>query len=321
MNVVSPQFFATYQAAPTLPFATVLKASLRSLMHAVDARVDVEGEFPRTPALLCTNSTQRYDFIALMKAVDQEGGSVVTVTKAKNFHNPLMSAVMKRSGVLPLASRGYFILADFVAVFGRRPTDDEYRALRRHLDVGDALPWGGSWFRLQHEARAIGGRPFDPTTTTYREALETAMRLGAAETTRLGREAIAAGHHVQIYPEGTVSPRLGTGRRGAVQLAHALGVPLIPVGMSGCPGAFVGATPLPKRGRITVRVGAPIAVDLPKAHRAFVADDEQQHRETLDAQTATLMNAINDLLDEPHRRATSSTSSTATPMTRTRSLY
>lgn len=130
-------------------------------------------------------------------------------------------------------------------------------------------------------------------------------------------KAVATGHHVHIYPEGTVSPRLATGRRGAVQLAHALGLPIVPVGMSGCPDAFVGATPVPKRGHIRVRIGAPLAVHLPPTHEAFRRSDERTHRAALDHATARLMDALDGLLDAPYRRHAEEPSA----RTRTRALY
>jgi 1-acyl-sn-glycerol-3-phosphate acyltransferase len=102
---------------------------------------------------------------------------------------------------------------------------------------------------------------------------------------RLAREAVAGGFHVHIYPEGTVSKQLGTGRNGAAQIARALGLPLIPIGMSGCPRAFLGHTPLPRRGRVTLRVGAAIAPD---------RDDD-------DRVTARVMGALASLIDAEHR--------------------
>ena len=309
MHALTPEFFAAHDAVPAPVFHSLVKSATRTALAFAGSRVDVEGELPRTPALLCTNATHRYDFITLMKAVDQSGARVVSVSKAKNFHSAPLAFMMKRCGVVPLASRGYFILADFMAVHGRRPTDDEYRALRAHVDDGTPLS-GDELTRMTTTARRIAGRAFDPQgilggPTTWRAAIEGAFAFSTSETVRLARAAVDVGHHVQIYPEGTVSARLGTGRRGAVQLAHALGLPIVPVGMSGCPDVFVGNTPLPKRGRVVVRVGAPLNVSLPREHRAFLPADERDHRAALDHATEQVMDALDGLLDAKYRRASS----------------
>ncbi len=65
-----------------------------------------------------------------------------------------------------------------------------------------------------------------------------------------------------VYPEGTRSPdgRLYRGRTGAVRLAIAAGVPIIPVGMIGTEKVQpIGArVPRPFAGKITVRFGKPL---------------------------------------------------------------
>lgn len=302
--VVTPHYLDRYSALPSPSFYPLIATATRAVMLANGFRVGVQGAPPMRPSLLCTNSTHRYDFLALMKAVDQLPGEhvrrVVTVSKAKNYQSGPLAFVMARSGTVPLASRGYFIAADFVALRGARPTDDEYRSLRSHVDNDTPLP--PALVDVLRVPRAIAGRAFDPSQRAYRSAIEEAFARGAQQSLQLARAAISAGFHVQIYPEGTVSTsgRLGVGRRGAVQLAHALGVPLVPVGMSGCARAFRG--PVPWRADVQVRFGAPLDVTLPTAHRAFVRDDERAHAAFLDAGTARLMSAIGVLLDEPAGR-------------------
>lgn len=302
--MLTPRFFAEYRAVPTSWFWGPLAGTLRGLMGAVGFEVDVQGaeHLPKTPALLCTNSTHTYDFLALMKGLDQVGRRVVSVTKAKNFHNPAMAFAMKRTGTIPLASRGYLIMVDFVAVHGRRPDEREYRMLRDHLDDGAPLPDEAPFRSVLLRPRVMHGVPFD-ASQPWREVMLDVFRRFAAESVRLARTAIDAGALVQIYPEGTVSPRLGIGRGGAVQLAHALGVPLLPVGMSGCPQAFFGQTPLPASGRITLRVGPALEVALPDGHRAFEPGDERRHASEIGRATARVMGAIDSLLDDDYRHA------------------
>jgi 1-acyl-sn-glycerol-3-phosphate acyltransferase len=300
--VVTPHFLGRFSALPSPSFYPIIAWATRAVMHVNRFRVDVDGAPPAQPSLLCTNSTHRYDFLALMKAVDQlpRSGRVVTVSKAKNYQSGPLAFVMARSGTVPLASRGYFIAADFVALRGTRPSDAQYRALRAHVD--DDAPLPADLVDVLRVPRAIAGRAFDPAAQTYRAAIEGAFAHGAQQSLHIARTAIAAGFHVQIYPEGTVSStgRLGVGRRGAVQLAHALGVPLVPVGMNGAQRAFRGAVPW--RAHVRVHFGVPVDVTLPRAHRPFVKEDERAHAAFLDAGTARLMGAIDALLEPPHRR-------------------
>jgi 1-acyl-sn-glycerol-3-phosphate acyltransferase len=73
------------------------------------------------------------------------------------------------------------------------------------------------------------------------------------------KPALAAGHTVVIYPEGTRSANgdVGEFRSGAIHLANACGVPIVPVALRGT------AAVLPKGGRLTpgpmeVRFGEPM---------------------------------------------------------------
>lgn len=59
----------------------------------------------------------------------------------------------------------------------------------------------------------------------------------ASDSLAAAKEALAAGECVLVYPEGTITTAPGgwpmTGRTGAVRLALATGVPLVPIGQWG----------------------------------------------------------------------------------------
>lgn len=302
--MLTPSFYERYHPLPQAPAWPLLAGALRGWMRAVSFRVEMIGaeRLPTRPALLCTNSTQRHDFLALMRGLDERGQRVVTFTKAKNYHSPLSRFVMRRAGVVPLASRGYVIAVDLRELLRRRPTDAEYRAVRDHVD-GD-IPLPAALRALQERPRDVVGVPFDPGATSYRDHVQEVYRRSLAETVRLARVAVDAGYHLQIYPEGTVSRRLGVGRIGAVQFAKALGLAIVPIGMSGCPEAFWGESPVPTRGTVRIRVGEPLDLAglLPADHRPFHPDDEAVHRAALQSATATLMGSIGALVEAPHQR-------------------
>ena len=236
----------------------------------------------------------------------------MTVAKAKNYHDPIMRFLLSRLGVVPLASKGYLLLVDFTGAIGRRPDDAEYRALRDRLERGAPWPAGEPFEALATRPRALLGHAFDPAAEPYRAFVQRVYAeepLG--ETLRLAREAVAAGADVQMYPEGTVAPRLGRGRPGAVQLAWALGLPIVPVGMSGCPDAFAGDSPLLRvrpggAAALTIRFGRALTLPpnlLPADFRPFNAVAEATHRAALVGYTDdVLMPAIEALLDPPFRR-------------------
>lgn len=256
------------------------------------------------PVLIATNSTQKYDFIALRRAASSAGVKVVTVTKGKNYHDRIMALAMGHLGVVPLASRGYLILVDFTQTIGRRPSDLEYRRLRDAVDRDAALPDQEPFVALSGRARSLLGWDIAPARDGYGGALREVYRAVMAETVRLAGEAVRAGHHIQMYPEGTVSPRLGVGRTGAAQLARALGLAVVPVGMNGCPETFVGQGMAVRGGRIVIRVGEPmVPPPLATDFIPFDPDSERRHAAGLARFTGVIMDRIDALLDPPYRRA------------------
>lgn len=304
--MLDADFYARYCAIPSVRWQKGVARLWSAWEGVTGANVVFEGfEPPARPVLYATNSTQKNDFMGIRGEWWRRGVSVSTVTKAKNYHHRLTAYVLGKTGVIPLASRGYFLVLDFMQTVGRRPDEEEYRSLRSHLVEGTPLPPGGPFEALQYKPRDILGRRFDPTRESWRDALRALYVASMGETVRLSRSVVERGLSVQMYPEGTVSSRLGKGRIGAVQLALALGVPIVPAGMSGCREVFRGQGFGLRRGTITVRFGAPMELprgELPDDFRPFHPDDEARHRATLERWTEALMTRIDGLLDERYRR-------------------
>ena len=87
---------------------------------------------------------------------------------------------------------------------------------------------------------------------------------------------LASGHDVIIFPEGSRSRdgRTADFHCGAARLAAAVGVPLIPVGISGT-GALLppeGSGRRPRRTKVIVRIGVPVCV-MEQAERLVIADE------------------------------------------------
>ena len=305
--MLDPDFYRRYRVLPTPWFFQSSYQFYRAWVAATRTRVVAENfdRLDARPMIIATNSTQNQDFMAIRLLAGQRNVKMVTVTKAKNYHSRIMAFALERLGVVPIASKGYFILVDAIATLGRRPTDAQYRALRDHLERDTAID-DAELAPVLHRARPIFGRAFDPQQTSWRALVRSIYQDSLSETVRLSGEAVQAGHHVQMYPEGTVSRRLGRGRNGAVQLAHALDLAILPVGMSGCPEAFIGTSPMVRGGEIRLRVGEPIALPkglLPSDFRPFDPVHEAAHQASLQRVTDEVMGQLNALVDPPYRRA------------------
>ncbi len=303
--MLTPDYLRSFDPLPRPTFERAARGVLEMMERFSGTHLEVEGfEPPSRPVLYATNSTQRNDFLALRLALARRAVKVTTVTKARTYHEG-SGHVAAWLGTIPIASRGYVLLVDFVAVNGRRPTDAEYRLLRDHVDQGTALPSSDAFGRLVSVPRELLGHAVDPACEPYADAVHRVYGALMQETLRLMRTAVARGHSIQLYPEGTVSPRLGVGRIGAVQAAHALGLDIVPVGMSGCPEVIRGDGLLLTGGTIRLRFGEPLRhplATLPEGFQAFEPASERAHRPALLAATEVLMSRLDGLLDERYRR-------------------
>jgi 1-acyl-sn-glycerol-3-phosphate acyltransferase len=91
---------------------------------------------------------------------------------------------------------------------------------------------------------------------------------------------------------------------GVIEAAVALGLPIVPVGISGCREVFVGEGPRTRAGKITVRFGKPYEVPrdlLPADFRAFHPDDEEAHREVLKEQADIVTRLLNAELEPSYQ--------------------
>lgn len=304
--MIDLDYLARYRILPSARWQRAVAATYQPIERLTRTRLALEGFTPpASPVIYASNSSQKYDFLSFRSAMWARGVPIATITKAKNYHVAWMRPVMENTGVIPLASKGYVILRDVTDTAGRRPTEDEYRALRDHLDADVALPDGELTRALRGTPRRVLGVPFDPRGESLREVWQKTYRALLGESLRLARVAVSAGHSLHIYPEGTVSARLGRGRIGAVSFARALGVPLLPVGFSGAREVYVGQTPLVRGGTLTMRFGEAFAPDLaglPDGFVPFDAAHERAHRDVLQRATDALMDRIDALLSPAYQR-------------------
>jgi len=112
---------------------------------------------------------------------------------------------------------------------------------------------------------------------------------------RLSLELLGRGEPIAVFPEGTRSHTgvLGEPRDGAALLAMRTGLPLLPVSIVGSNRLFRKGARLPRRSRVTVRVGEPFTLGRQATGRI--------DRQELAAGTDRIMRAIAALLPEAQR--------------------
>ncbi len=291
------------------PLAQSLIAELflRFDYRKLDLVVEGLDRIPAGPVIYAMNHTDNFNYWPFQYEIRRKlGRYTATWVKGKNYEHPVTGTFMRITNNSPLASRGYIIPRDAVNVLGRRPTDDEYRALREVID-GDGAVDGRIPDALLHTPRDILGRRFDPSRETYAEAIDALFTTMIRRFVELNEEAMAMGLDLLVYPQGSRSVRLSRGHIGLGQMALHLGATIVPVGCSNGDLVYPSRSPICKPGRIVYRVGVPI---LPEELRPFAIEGgfvpfgreaERDHRARFQGVVDRVMKRIDGLVDPRHR--------------------
>jgi 1-acyl-sn-glycerol-3-phosphate acyltransferase len=274
-------------------------------------RIEFEGleRVPRRPVIYAMNHTDNYNYWPLQWELYLRATRYTCAwVKGKNFEHPFVSTFMRLTNNIPVASRGYLITRDFTGVMKRRPTEDEYRALRNAVEegapIGDGVPR-----KLLEQGRDMFGRRFDPRRESYADAVDGLFRQMMGRFLDLNRSALSdLDLDVIVFPQGTRSIRLSRGHIGIAQAVLALGATVVPVGCNGCDLVYPGGSPFTKPGKIVYRFGEAFephewASLAPAKLEPFARGWEREHRAKLQSITDRIMDRINGLLDERHRFA------------------
>jgi 1-acyl-sn-glycerol-3-phosphate acyltransferase len=301
MAQIDPEIDSTWEFVVRRLFSIA-----RRVPHPSEIAIFGKEHVPDRPVLFATNHTHMFDPFAFRLPLIDDGIRMVSWAKTRLYNDRLMGTFLKKLGNIPIASRGYVIASDFKEVFGRKPTDSEYRALRDHVDGGEPLADRDPYKTLEAAPRRMLGFGFDPEQMSYREAIEAAYGEMMQTTLGLARQGLDAGFHQHMCPQGAMSKRLTPGHIGVVEAAIALDLAVVPVGLSGFRELFRGHTPLSDGGRGTIRIGEPLTVDrrgLPDDFRPFHPEDERQAKGALQRETDRIMEAINGLLEPGYQWA------------------
>ena len=267
---------------------------------------------PSGPVVFAMNHTDRFNYWPFMlKWWRRHHRFMATWVKGKYYENPMVGFFMERTNNIPTVSRGYLITKDFISVLGRRPSDDEYRAVRSWVDAvakGSELPAPDiAPPEIMRGPRDIRGRRFDPKRESYAQAIDGLFRRMMRRFVDLNEEAAELGLDLLIFPQGTRSKRLSKGRPGLSQIVMHLDRTVVPVGCNGSDRLYPGSSPVAKPGRVVYRFGEPIrpadAVAWVERGRfePFTPEAEREFAPQFQAYVDDVIQRIDPLLDPEYR--------------------
>jgi len=269
----------------------------------VDIRFENLERIPRDETVIfAMNHTDRYNYWPFQYQLWRLNYPFTTVwAKGKYYRNKAVGKMLDVSNVIPVPSMGYLVEEFHRQRFGRKIRKEEYRVIKDWLDgkVGEAA----SRAKLSTETTTVFTKSFIEHLRDYHQLL---MEKVAELSTKAVRE---WGLNLIIFPEGTRSLRLGTGRTGLAQIALYSEKKIVPVGSNNSDQVYTGHSPFAKSGTITYRIGEPLSVDgrlkefrITEPFKLFSRESQQRYRAEFEGVTKIVMDSINELLDERHRR-------------------
>lgn len=281
-------------------------------------KIDFEGfdNLPDEPVIFALNHTDRYNYwpfqYRLWRNLDRY---TATWVKGKYYENALMGRFMEMTNNIPTVSRGYLIARDFQAVCDRKPSGDEYRALRDAVNAAATRDGDPSALAevvpapILDQPRDVLGVAFAPHQEDYPTYINRLFGQMMKRFVELNIEARDKNLDLLIFPQGTRSIRLSRGRIGMAQMALYLKMPVIPVGCNGSDKVYTGNSPIGSGGHIIYRAGEPIRYeDMKQFHinapfEPFTPEAESLHHDAFQGYVDEVMERINVLLDPPYQFA------------------
>lgn len=283
------------------PIAQKAFAKVLGVSYAFPSKthIIVEGweNIPDTPCFLAMNHTDRFNYWPFQYMLAKTRNEYTCAwVKAKYFNNPFVRSFLLACNNIPVAPKGTLITKHFVQKMGRKPTAEEYRAIRNFLSQG--------------------GTPADVVTAFFGQnpqeivqSIESEFAHLSEEVVRLNQEALDMGHHILIFPQGTRSIRLSKGHIGLAQMSQRLRSPIVPIGCSGSDLCHKDSNPWAKGGTITYRIGSPIHPNHPKIVEHQVPSDfvpfssraQRLYKDSFQSITDVVMDEINELVDPQYQ--------------------
>ena len=276
------------------------------LFRHVEIRFENLERIPRGETVIfAMNHTDRYNYWPFQYRLWRLGYPFTTVwAKGKYYRSKVVGKMLDASNVIPVPSMGYLVEEFYRQRFGRRIGKDEYRAVKDWIDgkIDETSAQG----KLKAETANLFTRGFIEHLKGYHQLL-------MEKVAQLSTKALLEwGLNLIIFPEGTRSLRLGTGRTGLAQIALYSGKKIVPVGCNNSDRIYTGHSPFARSGTVTYRIGEPLSVDgrlkefrITEPFKLFSRESQQKHKVQFEGVTQVVMDSINELLDERHRRSES----------------
>ena len=273
------------------------------LFQNVDIRLENLERIPNDETVIfAMNHTDRYNYWPFQYQLWRLRFPYTTVwAKGKYYRNKTVGKFLDACNVIPVPSMGYLVEEFYKQRFSRKIGKEEYRIIKDWID--GKIDEAASLVTLKSETLSLFKQSFIEHLKDYHQLL---MEKVAELSTRAIKE---WGLSLLIFPEGTRSIRLGEGRIGIAQIALYSGKKIIPVGCNNSDTVYTGHSPFAKTGAITYRIGEPLTVDdrlkefrITEPFKLFSRESQQKYRAQFEGVTRVVMDSINELLDERHRR-------------------
>ncbi|HET6461468.1 MAG TPA: lysophospholipid acyltransferase family protein [Syntrophales bacterium] len=271
----------------------------------VDIRIENLERIPRDEnVIFAMNHTDRFNYWPFQyKLWSMRCFSYTTVwVKGKYYKNAVLAKALDLCNLIPVPSMGYLIEEFYKKQFKQRLDKNVYRAIKDIID--------GKYESMETYPRktaemlnVLGGQFVDFVRCHY--------DLVMARVAELSRTALSEKRlNLIIFPEGTRGTQLGEGRTGVAQLALSTGKKIVPVGCNNSDQVYTGSLPIAKSGTIVYRVGEPLSLDnqlrefaIEEPFKLFSKESQGKYKRQFEGVTRIVMENINKLLDEKHRRA------------------
>ena len=280
----------------------VLGPNYHIFQHVEIRLENVERIPPNETVIFAMNHTDRYNYWPFQYQLWRLRFPYTTVwAKGKYYRNRAVGKFLDACNVIPVPSMGYLVEEFYKRRFSRKIGKEEYRVIKDWID--GKIDEAASLMKLKAETLTLFKQSFIEHLKDYHQTL---MEKVAELSTKAVKE---WNLNLIIFPEGTRSLRLGVGRTGLAQIALYSGKKIIPVGCNNSDLVYKGSLPFAKTAAITYRIGEPMSVEgalkefrITEPFKLFSRESQQKFQAQFEGVTKIVMDRINELLDERHRR-------------------
>ncbi len=284
--------------------ANLLLMPSYSLLAKVDIEIENLERIPRGEnVIFAMNHTDRFNYWPFQyKMFKLKAYPFTTVwVKAKYYRNAILARGLDLCNLIPVPSMGYLIEEFYRKRFHRNMDRRLYRSVKDIID-GRIEEAGADEHPAAETLQAMGDNFVEFIRSYYEDVMDQVAKLSKTALFEKNLNLI-------IFPEGTRSVKLAEGRTGLAQLALHTEKRIIPVACNNSEEVYRGNLPIARSGRINYRIGEPLSVKdrlnayrIKEPFRLFSRESQQRYREQFEGVTRIVMESIDLMLDEKHRR-------------------